>query len=40
MYLYERVDIIFSLYLKFYQYFKNYHAEKVNKTDLVNTYFA
>ena len=37
MRLYKSVDIIiFLLHLKFYQNFKNYHAEKLIKTDLVN----
>ena len=40
IYLYKIVDIIFLLHLKFYQSFKNYHTEKLNKTDLVNTCFA
>ena len=41
MYLYKSVDIIiFLLRLKFYQNFKNYHAGKLNKTDLVNICFA
>ena len=40
MRLYKSVDIIiFLLHLKFYQIFKNYHAEKLNKTDLVNECF-
>ena len=38
IYLYKIVDI-FLLYLKFYQSFKNYHAEKLSKTDLVKIYF-
>ena len=41
MYLCKSVDIIiFLLRLKFYQNFKNYHAGKLNKTDLVNICFA
>ena len=41
IYLYKSVDIIiFLLHLKFYQNFKNYHAGKLNKTDLVNICFA
>ena len=39
IYLYKSVDIIFLLHLKFYQNFKNYHARKWNKTDLVNVCF-
>ena len=35
MYLYESVNIIFLLHLRFYQNFKNYHAGKLNKTDLI-----
>ena len=31
--------MIFFLHLRFYQNFKNYHAGKLNKTDLVNTCF-
>ena len=38
---YKSVDVIIFLpHLKFYQNFKNYHAETLNKTDLVNIYFA
>ena len=29
IYLYESVNIIFVLYLKFYQNFKNYHARRL-----------
>ena len=39
-YLYKSVDIIFLLHLRSHQNFKNYHAGKLNKTDLVNTRFA
>ena len=39
-YLYKSVDIIFLLHLRSHQNFKNYHAGKLNKTDLVNTCFA
>ena len=38
--MYKIVNINFLLYLKFYQNFKNYHAGKLNKTYLVNIYFA
>ena len=38
--MYKSVDIIFLLHLKFYQHFKNYHAGKLNKTDMVNKCFA
>ena len=38
--MYKIVDIIFLLYSKFYQNFKNCHAEKLNKTYLVNIYFV
>ena len=34
------VHLIFLLYLKFYQNFKNYNAGKLNKSYLVNIYFA
>ena len=42
MYLCKSVDIIiiFLLRLKFCQNFKNYHAGKLNETDLVNICFA
>ena len=40
IYFYKSVNIIiFLLYLEFYQSFKNYHAGKLNKTDLVNECF-
>ena len=40
-YICKSVDIIiFLLHLKFYQNLKNCHAEKLNKTDLVNICFS
>ena len=40
IYLYKSVNTIFLLHLKFYRNFKNYHAGRLNKPDLVNEYFA
>ena len=39
-YLYKSANIIFLLYLKLYQNFKNHHGGKLNKTYLVNICFA